>query len=69
MGHARVEGRQVSEVVSILREWWHGRTNDVEGIHKLIGEPGSPWRAHVVHPIALAVIAVAVAYLLGDEKR
>ena len=32
-----------------ISDWWHKRTDGVEGIHKLIGEPHSMFRANVVY--------------------
>jgi hypothetical protein len=43
-----------------FKEWWHVRTDDLHGVDKLIGEPGSMFRQNVVIP-GLFVAAFAVA--------
>lgn len=42
-----------------MKEWWHRRTDSVGGIDKLIGEPGSMFREHLVKP-GLALIAFGI---------
>ena len=43
-----------------LCEWWHKRTDGVNGISKLVGEEGSMFREHVVKPIGLLLLAAIV---------
>lgn len=50
-----------------VKSWWHERTDEVEGVNKWIGEPGSGWRQHVVIPAALLLVVLVAFYAVDRD--
>lgn len=52
-----------------MKDWWHKRTDGVEGIAKLIGEPGSMFRQNLVIPLILIIVAAVIGIAIERKTR
>lgn len=46
-----------------FKRWWHARTDGVDGIDKLIGASGSPFRERLVKPLGLGLLVAVLLWI------